>query len=99
MFACNDEDILGLSPRPRRDAHVSASGSENALGSIAQMVAKLMRRQGRKDRLRETLARLSAQDATELQRLLKLYLEAFRAEHEEAGHRAQSGSDVTADAP
>lgn len=55
-------------------------------------------RQGRKDRLRDTLARLSAQDAIELERLLRLYLEAFRAEHEEAGHRAQSGSNATVDA-
>jgi len=42
-------------------------------------------RRGRKARLRDTLARLSARDAGELLRLLKLYLEAFRAQYEEAG--------------
>ena len=56
-------------------------------------------RQGRKNRLRYTLGRLSAPDAMELQRLLKLYLEAFRAEHEEAGQRAEPVSVATLDAP
>ena len=55
MFACNDEDILGLSPRPRRDAHVSASGSENALGSIAYHVACHLRVQNIGMKTRELL--------------------------------------------
>ena len=62
-----------------------------------EVLAKV--RQGRKDRLRDTLGRLSAPDAMELQRLLKLYLEAFRAEHEEAGQRAEPGSGASAEAP
>jgi len=41
-------------------------------------------RGSREERLRETLTRLSAQDAQELLRLLRVYLEAFRSQYEEA---------------
>ncbi len=41
---------------------------------------------GRETRLRETLSRLPAQDATQLLRLLKAYLEAFRTQYEGAEH-------------
>jgi len=40
--------------------------------------------QGRRRRLRETFSRMAPQDAAELLRLLKLYLEAFRAQYESA---------------
>lgn len=39
-------------------------------------------RHSREARLRETLSRMSSQDARELLRLLQLYLEAFRAQYE-----------------
>ncbi len=41
-------------------------------------------RRSREKRLRETLARLSTKDARELLRLLRVYLEAFRLQHEGA---------------
>jgi len=54
-------------------------------------------RRSRKGRLRDTLARLSAPDASELLRLLKLYLEAFRAQYEEAEQRVESEPGAVAD--
>jgi len=41
-------------------------------------------RRSREKRLRETLARLSTEDARELLRLLRVYLEAFRLQYESA---------------
>lgn len=46
-------------------------------------------RQGREARLRSALARLSAQDAMELLRLLTVYLEVFRTQYEGAGDTQQ----------
>jgi len=54
-------------------------------------------RRSREKRLRETLAHLPAQDARELLRLLRLYLEAFRLHYEGVGEEPTPEVDTAAE--
>jgi len=54
-------------------------------------------RRSREKRLRETLAQLPAQDAKDLLRLLKLYLEAFKRHYEEADEEPMPEASTAAE--
>jgi DNA-binding MarR family transcriptional regulator len=60
----------------------------------AGLVALQQVKSSRRQRLSETLERLSSQDATELLRLLGAYLEAFALQHQEEGLEQSDPGDL-----
>lgn len=72
---------MGLVTR-RRDEHDRRQVLVELTSAGREALAKV--RQNREDHMRETLSHMLPQEAAELLRLLQVYLEAFRTQHESA---------------